>query len=271
MSTQLVRASLWAVGLLCGWLGGGCAAIYPEIATPVGKPPGSGEVTPAPPDDYALVYVKSATIPRTTRNGRPWGDGKDSLPSSYAVFFIDGQEVYRTDVARDTMEPTWPTQKKANYRLKDETKLKFEIWENHGLLPHPICDKELKKPANFIESGEVQVSCPGGASFTIAIEPAKPLWGLGLFYELQSTAVMISRVIPASSAGRAGIKAGDRIIEIMGHPIGELDDGQVQTLMRVNAARGLSLTLQKGQQNPRKVTIKESALYATVDDRIDLM
>jgi hypothetical protein len=257
-------------GVLLGLVAMGCAAIYPEVSTPIGQPPSGSTLKPEPPDDYVYLYFKSARMPSHTRDGRAWGSAKDSLPSPYAILYIDGTEIWRTEVESNTLEPTWPNQKKENYRIDAKTKLKVEIWDDHGLFPHPICQKEIKKLSNYIDVGEVEVDCTGGASFLLAVEPAHAMWGLGFYYELRTTSVMISRVIAASPAGWAGLKPGDYIVEIMGKPISQLDSGQVQSAIRVNAGSGLTMKVRTGDSAPRQVEIKEAAIYPLAAEKVQL-
>jgi len=262
-----ILRNAWAV-VLVGTFGWGCAAIYPEVSTPIGKPPNENSVKPEPPDDYVYLYFKSARMPPKTRDGRAWGKEKDSLPSPYAILFMDGVELFRTQVESNTLEPTWPEQKKANYRVRDDTKLKVEIWDDHGLFPHPICQKEIRRVSSYTDIGEVEVDCSGGGSFVLAIEPAHALWGLGLYYELQTSSVAVSRVIEASPAGWAGLKPGDQILEIMDEPVSKLDSGQIQSMIRVNASKGLELKVRTGEGAPRKVTLKEAAIYPLAEEKV---
>jgi hypothetical protein len=266
---MLIRGKALA-GLLVGLLSWGCAAIYPELSAPIGKPPNEDASKPSPPDDYACVYFKRARMPTTTRDGRPWGKNKDSLPSPYAILILDGTEISRTEIEDNTLEPTWPHQKKANYQVGEKTRLKIEIWDDHGLFPHPICQKELRNLANYLDIGEAEVDCNGGASFTLAVEPAHAFWGLGFCYEFRTNAVVISRVIAASTAGRVGLKPGDYIVEIDGKPTSQLDNGEVQTLIRVNASSGLQLKVRSGEGAPRQLTIKESAMYPLAEEKVVL-
>ena len=266
---MLIWGKTWA-GALTVTILGGCAAIYPEISTPIGPPPNENAAKPEPPDDYAYVYFKSARMPTSTRDGRPWGKDKNSLPSPYAILYLDGVEISRTEIEENTLEPTWPHQKKANYRVGDKSHIKVEIWDDHGLFPHPICQKELRNLANYIDIGEAEVDCNGGASFTLAVEPAHAFWGLGFYYEFRTNSVVISRVIEASTAGRVGLKPDDQIVSVMGKPTSQLDNGEVQTFIRVNAASGLKLKVRTGDDPPRSVTIKEQAMYPLAEEKVEL-
>ena len=132
----------------------GCAAIYPEIDTPIGPPPNAESPSPPPPDDYVFLYIKGARLPSQTRDGRKWGKGGDGFPSPYAILFIDGTEINRTAVEENTLEPTWPNQKKANYQMPSKRQLRVEVWDDHGLFPHPICVKEIHNLPSYVDMGE---------------------------------------------------------------------------------------------------------------------
>jgi hypothetical protein len=248
----------------------GCAAIYPEIRTPIGSPPNSEAARPAPPDDYVFLYLKAARMPAQTRDGRKWGRGGEGYPSPYAILFIDGTEITRTAVEPNTLRPSWPNQKKANYKVQDKTRLRVEIWDDHGLFPHPICLKDIEHLPSFLDSGEAQFDCEGGAQVTLAVEPAHPRWGLGLFYELRSSTAYVTRVIAASCAGRAGLQPGDQILEIMGEVVAQIDNGEVQSLIRSNAVTGLKLRVSSSNGSSREVQLKDEALYPLVEDGIAL-
>ena len=258
------------VGCACVLLLGlsqGCGVIYPEISTPIGPPPNS-KSRPPPPDDYVFLYLKSVRLPPQTRDGRKWGRGGEGFPSPYAILFIDGTEITRTAVEENTLHPTWPDQKKANYKMLSTTRLRVEIWDDHGLFPHPICLKEIQNLPNFLDMGEADVDCDGGAQITFAVEPAHPRWGLGFYFELRSTTVYVTRVIAASAAGRAGVKPGDQILSIMGKSVSQMDGGEAQSLIRGNSASGLELKISSGEGSAREVTLKDEAIYPLVDEGV---
>ena len=229
--------SIWAILTISGALAiaaTGCAAIYPEITLPIGPPPNAETPSPEPPRDYVFLYIKGARMPAETRDGRKWGKGGEGLPNPYAILFIDGTEITRTAVENNTLHPSWPNQKKANYRMPSKSRLRVEIWDDHGLFPHPICLKDVLNLPSYIDSGEDEVECDGGATVTLGVEPAHARWGLGLYFELRATTAFVTRVIAASAAGRAGLKPGDQILSIMGEdvnqdrqwPIAEFDSEQ---------------------------------------------
>ena len=245
-----------------------CAALYPEIETPIGPPPNVDSAKPPPPEDYVFLYIKSARMPTQTRDGRKWGKGGDGLPSPYAIMFIDGTEVTRTAVEDNTLEPTWPGQKKANYQMPSKRRLRVEVWDDHGLFPHPICLKELRNLPNYTDMGEVEIECEGGAHMTLAVEPAHARWGLGFFFELRTSTAYVTRVIAASSAGRAGLQPGDQILSIMDSPVSKMELGEVQSLIRANSTTGVKLEIASEKGEKREVEVKDEAIYPLADDHI---
>ncbi len=244
-----------------------CAAIYPEVTTPILPPPNAGKVEPEPPDNYICVYLKGARLPTQTRDGRKWGKG-EGYPSPYAVLYIDGDEVSRTEVEADTLEPTWANQKKRNYKIGSKARLKIEIWDSHGIFPHPICQREVLNLPGYTDLGETELDCDGGTIINLAVEPAHARWGLGFNYELRTSSAAITRVIAASAAGRAGINVGDEIVSIMGHPVAKLDAGQIQSLLRSNSTTGIDMKISTNGGAPREVRLKDEAIYPLVEDKI---
>jgi len=266
----------WSQGIMVGkfaalWLMTcvACAAIYPEVNTPILPPPNDDAVKPPPPDNYVCVYLKGARIPAQMRDGRKWGKD-EGYPSPYAILSLDGNELSRTEVEPDTLEPTWPNQKKSNYKIVGKSRLKIEIWDNHGLIPHPLCVREVLNVQGYADVGETELDCGGGTIMTLAVEPAHARWGLGFFYELRSSAASVTRVIAASAAGRVGLSPGDEIVSIMGHATSQLDTGQVQSLIRSNSTTGLKLKVSTGGGAPREVTLKDEAIYPLAEDKIPL-
>jgi len=246
-----------------------CAAIYPEIETPIGPPPNEDAVKPSPPDGYVCLYVKAARLPSQTRDGRKWSKG-NGYPSTYAILSIDGEEVYRTEVEPNTLEPSWSSEKKANFKLVSKSRVKIEIWDDHGLFPHPICLREVLSVPNYVDLGEAELDCEGGAHVTLAVEPAHARWGLGFFFEVHNGGASVTRVIPASSAGRAGLESGDEILEVMGRPLPQLQVGEAQSLIRSNSTTGINLLVSTHGAAPRKVRLKDEAIYPLVRDHIPI-
>jgi hypothetical protein len=252
------------------WLVTGCAALFPEIDTPMGPPPNPDSANPPPPQDYVFLYIKSARMPSQTRDGRKWGKGGDGFPNPYAILFIDGKEITRTEVEQNTLEPSWPKQKKANFEMPPKRRLRVEVWDDHGLIPHPICLKEIHNLPSYVDMGEVEIDCEGGGNITLGVEAAHPRWGLGFYYVLRSSSAYVTRVIAASPAGRVGLKPDDQILSIMRSPVEKMAAAETQTLIRANSPTGVKLKIASDGGETRDVVIKDAAVYPLLEDHVPL-
>src|SRR5690349_3272133 len=83
----------------------GCAAVYPEVMAPVRGAQGR-TLEPPPPADLVYLRFDRADIPEHTRDGRDWGAAGGATPDSFARFFVDDREIFRTSVASGTLKPT---------------------------------------------------------------------------------------------------------------------------------------------------------------------
>ena len=126
-----------ALGLLVG-----CGAVYPQLETPVRTPPGQVTLTPPPPDDLVFLKFAGAVIPSRTRDGRNWDSVGGSLPDAFAKLLVDGKVILETPVQGNTLTPTWPDQRKANYRVRSGASVRVELWDSNPINNHPICVAE---------------------------------------------------------------------------------------------------------------------------------
>jgi C-terminal processing protease CtpA/Prc len=94
----------------------------------------------------------------------------------------------------------------------------------------------------------------------LIVTHAQAKLGLGLSYAVGSGVVSVSRVLPESPAGRAGLRAGDLIREIMGKDVARMDEGEAQSLINTNAKLGLTLRISSPEQS-REVVVREGPIY----------
>src|SRR5689334_7709205 len=125
-------------------LSAACGAVFPEIAPPVKAPPPGRDLAPPPPSDLLFVTFVGADIPDKTRDGRKWDSLGGSAPDPFAKLFVDDRETILTPVQTDTLKPTWPDQKHANYLISSAAKIRVEMWDSNALNNHPICLKKLR-------------------------------------------------------------------------------------------------------------------------------
>ena len=117
----------------------------------------------------------------------------------------------------------------------------------------------------------VEVECSSGARVTMRIEQAHARWGLGFAYELRTQgSVAITRVMPESPAARAGLAAGDKVIQIQGKEVAKMDNGEPQSLINANADVGIELVVKGANGQERKASIKEGVIYPMSGDNLAL-
>src|SRR5262252_2936930 len=197
----------------------GCGAVYPEISPPLKAPPAGRKIEPPPPQDLFYIEFVKADIPSRTRDGREWDSLGGSLPDPFAKLIVNDREIIKTPIQSDTLAPTWPDQTRANYRIAKDATIRVEIWDSNPLNNHPICIKKIRDLQDLAGPIPVTVDCDSGAHFSMRVEPAHGLWGLGFKYELSASAIAVSRVLPESPAYRAGIRQGDDVVQIQGKKV----------------------------------------------------
>lgn len=261
--TKSLLAVLAAATLL------GCGAVYPQLSTPVRTPPAHLELKPPPPEDLLFVKFAGATIPTRTRDGRSWDSVGGSLPDPFAKFFVDGKVILETPVQSNTLAPTWPNQRKANYVIRPGAAVKVELWDSNPINNHPICIAEVPNVhAAAASDGVTQIQCTSGATVSLVIDEAHPRLGLGLFYELRREEVAITRVLRESPGARAGLARGDLLLKIQGKPVKTMADGEAQSLLNANAATGVTVLVRKADKSEVELTLKEGAIYPVVDEGV---
>jgi hypothetical protein len=247
-----------------------CGAVFPEISPPVKAPPPGREISPPPPADLLFVTFASAEIPPKTPDGRQWDTGGGGLPDPFAQVFVNDRELFRTPIQSDTLAPTWPDQKRANYRIPASSRVRVEVWDSNPINNHPICLKKVHDIQELAGPAPVELDCEGGAHVKLRVEPAHPRWGVGFLYELRTTGAAVTRVLAESPAARAGLKSGDEIVEIQSKPVAKMDEGEIQSRINANAQIGIDMVVRSGKDPERRVTVKEGVVYPVVDDGIPL-
>jgi hypothetical protein len=183
--------------------------------------------------------------------------------------FIDGKELITTPVQSNTLTPTWPDQKAANYRIRSGVQARAELWDSNPINNHPICVKRIEGFADSVSSGGVEVYCDSGARMSLSVEPAHAKLGVGLYYELRSQAVYVTRVLSESPASRAGVRRGDKVLKIMGKDVAAMEEGEARSLINSKAQLGLKLRLQHEDGSFADVTLSEGPIYLAPEDGID--
>jgi membrane-associated protease RseP (regulator of RpoE activity) len=245
-----------ALGLL------GCGAVYPQLETPVRTPPAHIVLAPPPPEDLLFLKFGGAVIPARTRDGRKWDSVGGSLPDAFAKLIIDGKVILETPVQGNTLTPSWPDQRQANYHVRSGAVTRVELWDSNPINNHPICVDDVRDLQGQASSeGEVLINCDSGAELRLVVQPAHGRLGMGLFYELRREEVVVTRVLTESPAARAGLVPGDQLLKIQGKTVKTMGDGEAQSLINANAVTGVSLSVRKADRSEVELTLKEGAIY----------
>jgi len=256
---------LLALGLL------GCGAVYPQLETPVRNPPPHVTLAPPPPEDLLFLKFAGAVIPSRTRDGRKWDSVGGSLPDAFAKLIVDDKVILETPVQSNTLTPTWPDQRRANYHVRPGASARVELWDSNPINNHPICQADVPDLHSEVSSElPVQVNCNSGAELKLLVQPAHGKLGVGLFYELRREEVAVTRVLSESPAARAGLVPGDQLLKIQGRSVKSMGDGEAQSLINANAVTGVSLLVRKRDRSEVELTVKEGAIYPVIGEGVDV-
>ena len=249
---------LCVYGTLLTWLVTGCAAVYPEVQTPLRD---AKTLEPPPPKDMYWIGFKSGDVPEKTRDGRDWQELGSKLPDPFAVLFVNGKELIRTNVQTSTLHATWDGSPKGNFRIQPSDRLRVEMWES-GLVSRPLCVRDMRgEEDDWVAVKQISVDCEGGARVVISWEPAHGRGGYGFYYEHRTQSVFVTRVFEESPAARAGIKGGDEIQRFGDRVARDMQPPEVQSYMSAPKAEGVKLTVKKSYGSVREVELKEGAVY----------
>ncbi|MFO0613369.1 MAG: PDZ domain-containing protein [Polyangiaceae bacterium] len=247
----------------------GCALVYPEYGTRIGKAPEMDAYDPPPPEDRLYFEVLGATIPPKTRDGREWDEVLGSLPDPFLKITVNEAEVYRTDPESDTLTPSWKDAPKGNFPFRAGQTVRIEIWDANTLIDHPIGVKQVTLGSEMFDTESEDLKFDGGVELHVRIRAAKPLWGFGLKYEVHSGGASITTVMDQSPASRAGVQAGDKILKLADKDIANLSSDDVISEMNGAPTSGIKLTLQHGDGSTVDATIKQGPIYALFKDAGD--
>jgi len=262
------RRALPKVALLASLLLGlaGCGAFFPEISTRFTEAPKLESFDPPPPADRHFVKVAGGKVPARTRDGRAWDQAFGSLPDPSARVIVNGVELFRTNAEGDTLAPSWPDSPSGNFRLAVGDKIEVQLWDNNPLNDTPIGTHLVTLSPDMLDAQEAVFPISGGGEVTLAIKPAKPIWGAGFWYELRNDSAYVTRVIDSSPASRQGVKAGDRILSINSKNLDKMSTGEMRSHLGSFPTGGLTLTVQHSEGATLQVVVKEGPIYPLFED-----
>ncbi len=243
----------------------GCPAVYPELATRTSKVASDRAVDPPPPDDLHWIRFLSGEVPPRTRDGREWSKGS-RLPDPYATLVVNGREVLRTPVQSGTLKPTWPDGPRGNFRLQPTDRLRVELWDRNAINDRPIGVRDLGRPTEEArQTRQIRVELEGGGEVILAYEPAHPVLGVGLWYELRNDTCFVTRLLDQSPASRAGLQKGDELLAIGGKAVKATTPDDVQSLWNAIPMAGVAVTVRHASGATQEALLKEGPIYPLFD------
>lgn len=264
-----VRGRALLLGLLPIWLSvQACGAVYPEIATPE-RPAGTRRLDPPPPEDLVFLKFAKAVIPPRTRDGRQWDSVGGSAPDPFAKLLIDDREILVTPVQANTLTPTWPYQKVGNYRIPRNVPVRVELWDSNAINNHPICVESINNIlSEASDDRNLELRCDSGAVIELVVQPAHAKFGIGLYYELRTYDIRVTRVVSESPAARANLKRGDQLLKIQGHDVKGMDQETARSLINANVSTGVTFAVKRLDGRTEDVTLKDGPMYPAVDEEV---
>jgi len=246
----------------------GCGAVYPELSTPV-RPAGNRALDPPPPDDLVFLKFESAQIPIRTRDGRQWDSVGGSAPDPFAKLLIEDKEILVTPVQANTLSPTWPDQKLGNYRIPRNTPVRVELWDSNPINNHPICVETIGNLlAETSNEQTVDLRCDSGATIQLVVQPAHAKFGLGLYYELGTDLIRVTRVVGESPAARAKLRRGDQVLQIQGHDVKGMDAETARSMINSNVSTGVTFAVTHADGSRADITVKDGPMYPAIDEEL---
>lgn len=242
-----------------------CAAVYPEVRTPL-RAPAAGQQLDPPPREVRFLALDGAEVPSETRDGRKWSALGDERPDPYALLVVGTRTLLRTPVARNTLSPRWADAPKGNFRVEDGERVRVELWDSNPVHDLPIGVHEVASLDVTDDANVIDVLCDSGAHILLHVEPARPKLGLGFAYELRADTAFVTRVFSESPAGRAGLKRGDELVAIGGRATKTMSTGEIQTALNAPRYDGIAIRVRHADRSIGELTLREGAVYPLFDE-----
>lgn len=243
----------------------GCAAVYPELGTNIRPVQGEMALDPPPPEDLRWLRFTGATIPSQMRDGRTWEKGLGRLPNPYAKLLINEVEIMRTKPQNATLTPTWSDAVRGNFKISPGDKFRVELWDGDLIGDKPIGIKDFRPTGDAVIGDQIRVEVGGGAEVTLAFQPAHAMYGLGLWYELRSDSVYVTRLLGGSPAERLGVLPGDEVVSLGGKPVAGMTPNQIRSIFNSVPKDGLAIVVRHEDNRSKSITLKEGPIYPPFD------
>jgi hypothetical protein len=254
--------SSFRIGLAFGVLLTANACAYRHHTTPlqtVPNPPRTSQEWPA--GVYGL-RLQQAEARQVKMSGLPWDDD-GTLPDVFVRLYIDGRQVWQSEVAQDDDTAVWNVGLPKNVVIPKDAHIRIELWDwDTPVSADPMGHTERRGLPNALPGTESRFVLNTSAVVTFMVAAPEPRRGVGISVELQPDALKVLTVEPYSPAARAGIKKGDRIVSIGHASVSELSEDKAasEISLAVDRQHTLGVTDSDGG-NAREVKLDQGYVW----------
>lgn len=213
------------------------ACAYRHHTTPLQTVPNPPRTSQEWPSGVYGLRLQQAEARQVKLSGLAWDDD-GTLPDVFVRLFIDGRQIWQSEVVENDDTPVWNIGLPKNVVIPKDAHLRIELWDwDTPISADPMGHAERRGLPNALPGTESRFVLNTSAVVTLMVAAPEPRRGVGVSVELQPNALKVLSVEPYSPAARAGIKKGDRIVAI-GH-------AKVSELSEDKAASELSLAVDR--------------------------
>ncbi len=235
---------------------GACA--YPRRATPM--TPVDDTDRYAPNETYT-VKLLSAEIPPKRKGDLPWDD--DGPPDAYVKIFRDGELVFESPTTYNSNNPQWNYAAQENLYLPSNANIRIELWDRDDVDSDPAgVWSDTGLPPTALPGATARLDLEGGATLAFEVSAPTAYRGTGISsYEIQPDQIVTLEVVPNSPAGRAGLAAGDRIVQIGARTIDAMTDAQATSALSLAGQEKAVLIVVSKKGERRELQLDNGKTY----------
>lgn len=238
------------------------ACAYRHHTTPLQTVPNPPRMSQDwPPGVYGL-RLQSVEARQVKLSGLAWDDD-GTLPDVFVRIFIEGRQIWQSEVVPNDDTPEWNVGLPANVVIPQDAHLRIELWDyDTPVSADPMGHAERRGLPNALPGTESRFVLNTGAVVTLMTMAPEPRKGVGVTVELQPDAMKVLSVLPYSPAARAGLKPGDRIVKVGEAPVSQLSEDKAasELSLAVDRQHALGVTDADGK-NPREVKLDQGYVW----------
>lgn len=219
----------------------------------------------AAPANMWSLRILDAQLPARKNTGGEW-DSDGTGPDAFVKVIIEGRTVWESEVIDDDNEPKWNVTLPANILVGPDDKFSIEVWDrDSGMDGDPLGHSHTNGlPITARADSEASLTLSNLGTIRILISDPRPLQGVGLDVEIHPGELRVRAVSPHSPAERAGIKPGDRIVEIGPLSVSHMSDQDALSNLSLAADRHKKLVMLDDKGARREVELDDKPLWVAL-------